>query len=191
LNKLIVIALLLFSAGAQADLVTLNFNDPSIPESGNEFNLDGLNFFVDPVPNPPAYVVDSENQIGFCPDCVVTVTDLGTDFASGYDAFFLQSIEFLTFPSDYTVRLTVDYARESRGTEIIDLLASDGLHTLNLWGIESLTIDSLGTGPTIISSMTVDAIPVPAAVWLFGSALGLLGWVRRSVSPSGSCSGNK
>jgi len=26
------------------------------------------------------------------------------------------------------------------------------------------------------------AIPVPAAVWLFGSALGLLGWVRRKTS---------
>ena len=27
--------------------------------------------------------------------------------------------------------------------------------------------------------MTFQVVPVPAAVWLFGSALGLLGWVRR------------
>jgi hypothetical protein len=26
------------------------------------------------------------------------------------------------------------------------------------------------------------AIPIPAAVWLFGSALGLLGWIRRKAA---------
>lgn len=31
-------------------------------------------------------------------------------------------------------------------------------------------------------TFTEQVIPVPAAVWLFGSALGLLGWVRRRVS---------
>jgi len=30
-----------------------------------------------------------------------------------------------------------------------------------------------------ITLTTISAIPVPAAAWLFGSALGLLGWVRR------------
>jgi hypothetical protein len=30
--------------------------------------------------------------------------------------------------------------------------------------------------------MTFQVIPVPAAVWLFGSALGLLGWMRRKQS---------
>ena len=34
------------------------------------------------------------------------------------------------------------------------------------------------------TTMTVETtpIPVPAAVWLFGSALGLLGWVRRRTA---------
>lgn len=29
------------------------------------------------------------------------------------------------------------------------------------------------------ATVTINPIPVPAAVWLFGSALGLLGWMRR------------
>ncbi len=33
-----------------------------------------------------------------------------------------------------------------------------------------------------IVSGTVSAVPIPAAVWLFGSGLGLLGFVRRRVS---------
>jgi len=36
----------------------------------------------------------------------------------------------------------------------------------------------------LIDNVSIDTqvIPVPAAVWLFGSALGLLGWMRRRVS---------
>ena len=32
-----------------------------------------------------------------------------------------------------------------------------------------------------ITPVLIVAIPVPAAVWLFGSALGLLGWIRRQA----------
>ncbi len=31
------------------------------------------------------------------------------------------------------------------------------------------------------TAFTISAVPVPAAVWLFGSALGLLGWIRRKT----------
>ena len=39
--------------------------------------------------------------------------------------------------------------------------------------------DSDGTG---IDGISASAVPVPAAVWLFGSALGMLGWARRRKS---------
>ncbi len=34
-------------------------------------------------------------------------------------------------------------------------------------------------GETLFSPVIISPVPVPAAVWLFGSALGLLGWMRR------------
>ena len=74
--------------------------------------------------------------------------------------------------------------------------------SLNFWCLE--TADCTGEGPGehigrnslefILSAQTaiftsgnlvfaqVSAIPVPAAVWLFGSALGLLGWMRRKAT---------
>jgi hypothetical protein len=31
----------------------------------------------------------------------------------------------------------------------------------------------------VVQNLTVTAVPIPAAAWLFGSALGLLGWLKR------------
>jgi len=41
-----------------------------------------------------------------------------------------------------------------------------------------VTVDGLGLAPGI-DNVQLNAIPIPAAVWLFGSGLGLLGWMRR------------
>jgi hypothetical protein len=45
-------------------------------------------------------------------------------------------------------------------------------------------IAAVGSNPVVPASIGVDRItlttvPIPAAVWMFGSALGLLGWMRR------------
>jgi hypothetical protein len=36
--------------------------------------------------------------------------------------------------------------------------------------------------PVVYADFNVAVIPVPAAVWLFGSALGVLGWLRRKAT---------
>jgi hypothetical protein len=53
----------------------------------------------------------------------------------------------------------------------------------DLIGYYTLEYQSLGSGVNSWVGSTISlssaVIPVPAAVWLFGSALGLLGWIRR------------
>jgi hypothetical protein len=48
--------------------------------------------------------------------------------------------------------------------------------------ISSFTLTSPGWDSFKIESVTFSPVPIPAAVWLFGSALGLLGWMRRKAS---------
>jgi len=69
---------------------------------------------------------------------------------------------------------------------------------LNGGGTVNLSLGSIGTGDWLnltqlvvydantfddnyvhIDNINVSAVPVPAAVWLFGSALAGLGWIRR------------
>ncbi|MGI9331159.1 MAG: hypothetical protein ACR2QB_10645, partial [Gammaproteobacteria bacterium] len=44
-------------------------------------------------------------------------------------------------------------------------------------GLIEESVAGLDAGAALISA-DATVVPVPAAVWLFGSALGLLGWVR-------------
>jgi len=47
------------------------------------------------------------------------------------------------------------------------------------YGLQTITTDPLDSALSIIYASVPTVVPVPAAVWLFGSALGFLGWTRR------------
>jgi hypothetical protein len=75
------------------------------------------------------------------------------------------------------------------GTVTVNLL-SEGVGTIgmaaNSWGdfigLETslpMVVDFSGATVDVIGASTV---PVPAAVWMFGSALGLLGWIGRKTA---------
>jgi hypothetical protein len=49
-------------------------------------------------------------------------------------------------------------------------------------GAEEFFLDGTFSGADVQDAVDNSIVPVPAAVWLFGSALGLLGWMRRKQS---------
>jgi uncharacterized membrane protein len=97
----------------------------------------------------------------------------------GYDQFAAGNIA--TDPTKTTAFVSLD------GTNMLDLntlvdLTGTGLVTLSMAYDVNANGDIVGVGLTSTGeqkAFVLTAVPIPAAVWLFGSALGLLGWVRR------------
>ncbi len=60
-----------------------------------------------------------------------------------------------------------------------DLLADFSNRSMSIDFVPNSNNDPVSFIVASVDSLTVSAIPVPAGIWLFGSALGLLGWLRR------------
>ena len=74
--------------------------------------------------------------------------------------------------------------RADNGLDAISFdMVLEGGQVPQLGGIVRFVIfsDTASTAYMVEGSI-VEAVPVPAAVWLFGSALGMLGWVRRRAT---------
>lgn len=81
------------------------------------------------------------------------------------------------FAGDDSV-LPIDAGSDPGGT--LDSFLEIVLPVGGLWAVEvdDAVLGPIPAGGEYILNVSLGPVPVPAAVWLFGSALGLLGWIR-------------
>lgn len=187
-------SLFLVTSGAQAaSISTITFDDQPevyfstpIVDSGFEFasNYDGFGTNNNRLwpSNGTMHLMSWTNrgsESGF--DMASTAGDLfnvhSFDFAGGYvrGSNPVNSLEV----TGWLDGVQVDTATFVSGT---DFLTGASYSTLDIefFGIDQLTVTAFGRNNRAnFENFKVSAVPVPAAVWLLGSALAGLGWLRR------------
>jgi len=165
---------------AQAGTITLDFDDLSSTESSFQtqgYNFSASNGFFANVPIAPSPSIGiglaggpfEMVQVGGGVFSIYSLDMLDDSVGDGLNVTgYLQgggqvSATFtLPAPSSVLVLTTFSFGSEWQG------LTSISMSTINTSG-----------SPPVLDNIVVTAVPIPAAVWLFGSALAGLGWLRR------------
>jgi hypothetical protein len=103
-----------------------------------------------------------------------------TSFDAGYNLASPSWNRSLTVTGTYADNSQIGAVFDSIGgfTETINL-GGPGWSNLALVSFSWDADVSSGLDIRGLDNIIVTAVPIPAAVWLFGSGLGLLGWIRR------------
>jgi hypothetical protein len=196
-KKLVLVGImsLLLSAPTLAETVVADFNSLSsvLPLPG-VFVTQGVTFEIDDsAANGPIILRDNfaggdGNELAMCGYCEINYVSFYMETGNSFklDSFLLGSqyaAEGVSITGSVVGHL------DSGGTVTQDIyVAAGAAHVISFdtaWiGLSSvdLAINPLTNGgfdAISIDNVTLQAVPIPAAVWLFGSGLGLLGWVRR------------
>jgi len=155
------------------------FSGPSTYSTGQQINNNGIvvgNGYFGPDDEMRALIWALDGS----------VTTLGTFGGLGSRALSINDSNVLVgfaANSDEQKRAMVSYDGVNivdLNTEVLDLqgfVSLDEAYDINESG-QIVGVGTLATGER--QAFLLTAVPVPAAVWLFGSALGLLGWMRKA-----------
>ena len=189
---------LLLIGNANAYNVLIDFEDSPLdgdytaaqqdPISSRGFNFSGP--YAKGVMYWPEGPIDDSKALSWCtliaptldwcaPDLSITMTQ------AGLVAFDLLSLDLGRRDTNLDFELTGYFAGGGSISTTVNV-QSEALTTFTFgsgWtNLQSVTITPLNPGANTavaLDNISVSTIPVPAAVWLFASGLGLLGWMRR------------
>jgi hypothetical protein len=135
------------------------------------------------ITNWPPGPTDDSKALHWCDFCY-PASDVITMTQAGLVAFDLISLELAHSENDTNIQLTGHFVGGGTISTSV-FLNSTTLNNFVLgsgWtNLQSLVISS-GDAANVgvaMDNIVVSTVPVPAAVWLFASGLGLLGWMRR------------
>jgi hypothetical protein len=191
--------LLVLGGVAQAAVVTIDFEEytpnvavnlPSGDTTSKGFTLDYLDQGAgNPVIQAAASSLNGTQTYMNCPDCqspeVIDIYQtLGGSFA-------LMSIDIGTGPGG-THEFKFIGSKSAGGSVTKTISSTNSMQTITFdGGWSSLDSFSLEITPEIVSTFSaastldnilLNNVPVPAAVWLFGSGLAALGFLRRKAN---------
>jgi hypothetical protein len=126
--------------------------------------------------------VPASTGLYYCPGCTA---EMHTVSGGTFDLKSLDIAIPLPDSGDNFISLTGYYVEGDSVNINLSLVGTDwtnfqfgeewqNLHTLVFGASVGGGLNSVG-----LDNIVVTSVPVPAAVWLFGSGLGLLGWMRR------------
>jgi len=163
----------------QAYAVTIDFSEDVTeyidPEGVDVFLTKGFEI----VGSPDAYPrIENESLVIVNPPYCCAEVNLA---AANGAAFSLNSVFLSTLDSPNDWHITGYQA--GGGTVMQQVSLGDGVISFddqwnNLLSV-TFAIDPVNSYFSVIDDINVSVVPIPAAVWLFGSAVAGLGWMRR------------
>jgi hypothetical protein len=190
--RFILMSLLLASATVNASPVVLDFDD--LPYGVFDVPLVHKGFVIDPALSPTGPSVDGyaiDKEIGFCGYCVDGAEGISIYSYQGI-SFELDSMNISSLGTTFTGTVTGYFDAGGSITQAITNFGAADFVLVeisfdSLWrNLASIDIefDTYTTNPNsvpAVDDIVLQVVPVPAAVWLFGSALVGLGFMRRRV----------